>query len=350
MSVPELEFGQLLRETRIAAKLTQEELADRASISVDAIRRLESGTRRAPYRDTVTRLVRALELDDGTARNLIAAADRARRRGPALSSESFATDRAEAVNVPRGPRNVVWVAAFAVFLVVVAAIVIIRESSELSHEHRASAQSEPADAVKAVTTPRFRGAPKLHITEPAQCTTDWSERVQNNTHGTVSLASGTNSFAGLGPQHKQLDAVHGSRLSGKVMLIVLNGGAPFAVAPLVYTPTWGAPEDSWRLIAPWVPDGTKLYTPIVQLASPSIPGLYHIVFAYQLEKTGADVASATSWFLRRDVWGDGDDLADWSSEQISEAQRFGCTTAMWLSQFGYLVESVPADAITLRVR
>ncbi|MCO5176928.1 MAG: helix-turn-helix domain-containing protein [Thermomicrobiales bacterium] len=57
-------FGELLRAHRSAAGLTQEELAERSGLSVDAIGLLERGARRLPRRDTVRRLVAALQLTD----------------------------------------------------------------------------------------------------------------------------------------------------------------------------------------------------------------------------------------------------------------------------------------------
>ncbi len=54
--------GELLKRYRIAAGLTQEELAERAGLSARAIRALESGDRRAPRRDTLALLASALEL------------------------------------------------------------------------------------------------------------------------------------------------------------------------------------------------------------------------------------------------------------------------------------------------
>ena len=54
-------FGQLLREFRIAARLSQETLAERAGLSAGGISVLERGTRRAPHRDTVALLASALK-------------------------------------------------------------------------------------------------------------------------------------------------------------------------------------------------------------------------------------------------------------------------------------------------
>jgi predicted ATPase/DNA-binding XRE family transcriptional regulator len=74
-------FGQLLRQFRTAAGLSQEQLADLARISVESVGALERGTRRAPYRETVAVLVDALKLDAGERGMLEAAANAARARG-----------------------------------------------------------------------------------------------------------------------------------------------------------------------------------------------------------------------------------------------------------------------------
>ena len=59
---PALSFGELLRRYRGRAGLTQEELAQRAGLSVDAIGLLERGTRQRPHSDTIARLATALAL------------------------------------------------------------------------------------------------------------------------------------------------------------------------------------------------------------------------------------------------------------------------------------------------
>ncbi|HEV2460541.1 MAG TPA: helix-turn-helix transcriptional regulator, partial [Ktedonobacterales bacterium] len=56
-------FGELLKRHRLAAGLSQEELAACARLSVDAISTLERGTRRRPRKDTVALLAEALGLE-----------------------------------------------------------------------------------------------------------------------------------------------------------------------------------------------------------------------------------------------------------------------------------------------
>ncbi len=55
-------FGELLRRCRVAAALSQEALAERTGLSVDAIRALERGRRSSPRPDTLARLAAALDL------------------------------------------------------------------------------------------------------------------------------------------------------------------------------------------------------------------------------------------------------------------------------------------------
>jgi predicted ATPase/DNA-binding XRE family transcriptional regulator len=72
-------FGDVLREYRIAAGLSQEGLAERARLSVSGISALERGTRRAPQRETLAVLVEALRLGQEDREIFEAAAERQTR-------------------------------------------------------------------------------------------------------------------------------------------------------------------------------------------------------------------------------------------------------------------------------
>src|SRR5579871_1078084 len=71
--------GELLREHRLAAGLTQETLAERAGISARSIQAIERGTNK-PHRDTVERLAEALGLPQGERARLLAEVTPAPRR------------------------------------------------------------------------------------------------------------------------------------------------------------------------------------------------------------------------------------------------------------------------------
>ena len=91
-------FGVLLRRLRLAAGLSQEALAERACISAKAIGALEIGTRRAPYRETVDQLSKALNAIPEDRAQLIALAEQARSRGPRTASDK--TGVAVSANLP----------------------------------------------------------------------------------------------------------------------------------------------------------------------------------------------------------------------------------------------------------
>src|SRR5689334_5335230 len=73
----ELSFGELLRVYRLAANLTQEELAERAGLSARGISDLERGARGLPRKDTLQLLLPALDLPPADQAALVAAARRA---------------------------------------------------------------------------------------------------------------------------------------------------------------------------------------------------------------------------------------------------------------------------------
>lgn len=83
---PKVAFSELLREHRRAAGYSQEDLAERAGLSVGAIGSLEQGLRRAPRRDTVRALATALHMSDPTRRKFEEAAVRARGGQPHADS------------------------------------------------------------------------------------------------------------------------------------------------------------------------------------------------------------------------------------------------------------------------
>jgi predicted ATPase/DNA-binding XRE family transcriptional regulator len=76
----ETSFSELLRALRSRARLSQEDLAERSGLSVQAVGSLERGSRRAPYKRTVESLAGALGADEWELEALLRSAARARRR------------------------------------------------------------------------------------------------------------------------------------------------------------------------------------------------------------------------------------------------------------------------------
>src|SRR5215831_19151711 len=99
-TVSSLTFGTLLKRYRLAAGLTQEELADQAALSRRGIADLERGARTQPRKETVQLLADALHLSS-TERTLLEAA--ARRPGTSAAhapGERVATLPHSALAIP----------------------------------------------------------------------------------------------------------------------------------------------------------------------------------------------------------------------------------------------------------
>ncbi len=79
-------FAELLRRLRTSAALSQEELADRAGLSLRGVSDLERGVRRAPHLTTVAMLADALELGPDDRPALLAAARPGRPSGQPQSA------------------------------------------------------------------------------------------------------------------------------------------------------------------------------------------------------------------------------------------------------------------------
>jgi transcriptional regulator with XRE-family HTH domain len=94
MTADSAAFGARLRAWRQAAALSQEELAERSSLSIRTISNLERGRTIYPHLDTVRRLADALGLSAQTRAELAAAAGRPRAdddaapAGPAVTGRS----------------------------------------------------------------------------------------------------------------------------------------------------------------------------------------------------------------------------------------------------------------------
>ena len=96
-------FGDLLRERRVVAGLTQEELAERAGLSVRGISDLERGARARPHRDTLLRLADALAIQ-GAARAAFVGAARQAPRGLSGAARTIAgTGPATQARLPSPP-------------------------------------------------------------------------------------------------------------------------------------------------------------------------------------------------------------------------------------------------------
>jgi hypothetical protein len=60
-----------------------------------------------------------------------------------------------------------------------------------------------------------------------------------------------------------------------------------------------------------------------KLRAPTVPGTYPLLIVFAAETEFRFVASGTNWILREPVWNDGNDVADFTPEQVAELRRNG---------------------------
>jgi hypothetical protein len=175
----------------------------------------------------------------------------------------------------------------------------------------------------------------------------------DGTGGKIRILSGTGTFVTVSDSNDIVNVSAGATLKGTINLSVLNLGPAYAVAPLIYTPSWGDNSSSWRLIKRSVPIGLSDQHAHILLVAPTTPGVYHIIFAVSWELTGDQVASMTDFNLGHSVWKDGNDIAEFNTAQLSSAQINGWAFDKNLQPTangpGYVPRPIPADAITLVV-
>ena len=104
-------FGARLRAFRVAARLSQEDLARLSGLDVRTIRNLERGRARWPYPDTVRRLAGALDLRGTDRGAFTAAAGRRLSPGSGEAGNGPVADSGPAGPASRGPGPVIRAAA-----------------------------------------------------------------------------------------------------------------------------------------------------------------------------------------------------------------------------------------------
>ncbi len=148
----------------------------------------------------------------------------------------------------------------------------------------------------------------------------------------------------------RLTVAPGQCLFGELELAYTSGWP--AGQPVVFglTPTWGDPSTAYgdvrQLASPAVGAPIDLR---VNITAPRQAGSYWLVLAFRGASDAAQLFSMTA-DDREPSWGDGNEVADWSLEQIDEANTYGRTRARLLSGSGeYREVAVPAVAIELVV-
>jgi len=162
----------------------------------------------------------------------------------------------------------------------------------------------------------------------------------------LSLFSGSGSFSGLGASDKDMTVNAGTHLTGTVVLKYKNYWPGASNIPLIGTTSWGSHSSSYWTASADLPDGSSQLTVSIDVTVPATAGNFYLIFAFRNESSGAYIASATS-SSGSPVWNDGNDIASFSSAQVTDAQADGRAEVSWL--FGSSGRSlfVPSEAIKI---
>ena len=118
-------------------------------------------------------------------------------------------------------------------------------------------------------------------------------------------------------------------------LIYSEHGSSQAV-PLVVTPTWGMHSTSYVPIFVGLPSPPLIshFEWSADLVAPLLKGEYLIVFAAAEQMDTASVASGTMAVDDAPIWGDGNDIADLTEEELSGAPSKGYATLLLKGEHG----------------
>lgn len=166
----------------------------------------------------------------------------------------------------------------------------------------------------------------------------------------IHITSGTGSFSAISTSNKQISVAPGSSITGSITMSTTNSWASSASTRLIGTSNWGTHSSSYWTVGS-VATGSNSYTSSgVSLTAPSSAGTYYLIFAFRAETSGGAVASATNWATGSPIWNDGNDIADFTSTQVSQAQSYGQAAVDWCMTTGYTLVNVPSDAIVINVQ
>ena len=166
------------------------------------------------------------------------------------------------------------------------------------------------------------------------------------------LVNGIINGQSISPQNRTVTVDAGASISGQFTVQINSTFSPNAAMAMGLTPNWGTHAVSFVPLPGFtnpITDQTRNIT--VSLTAPSTPGTYYIIIAFNTENTAAQVMSCTNWLVSNPVWGNGDDVADWTPTTIAEANANGRALVNYLfpSPIGNQRIKIPATALSVSV-
>lgn len=133
------------------------------------------------------------------------------------------------------------------------------------------------------------------------------------------------------PRQRSLRVMAGESLT---IELDLRYTSPWPAANVVLgaTPSWGDPATGFVRLASLVTPGVDYGAHArFTVRAPDAPGAHRILLAMGAEENVGYLLSGTNWSVGRPVWGDGNDVAHWSADQVAEANASGSAPTRMLS-------------------
>jgi DNA-binding SARP family transcriptional activator len=143
------------------------------------------------------------------------------------------------------------------------------------------------------------------------------------TNPTLRLISGMLNGQRIDASHRTVTVNRGGTISGDLLLHYTSYWGSASVI-LGATATWGDRKRNLLDLAPlFTPAENQPRRAHIVFTAPETPGIYHIVIAFDAEGNVEDFMSGTNWRLPEPVWNDGNDIVDWTPEQLAQANARG---------------------------
>lgn len=150
----------------------------------------------------------------------------------------------------------------------------------------------------------------------------------------LTLLAGDANGTELDPTNPTVIVAPGGSLSGSLEVQFGTSYPSSHVFPLAATPTWGDREEVYWQIHGDMHNGNS-YLCNYDLAAPQAPGIYHLILATASEYNAAQIVSGTHWSSHgTPIWGNGDDLYDWTPAIIQRAQSEGSINVAYYNGLG----------------
>ena len=143
------------------------------------------------------------------------------------------------------------------------------------------------------------------------------------TNPTLRLISGVVNGQRIDASHRTITVNRGETISGDLLLHYTSYWGSASVI-LGATATWGDRKKNFVDLAPlFTPAENQPRRAHITFTAPETPGIYHIVVAFDAEGNVEDFMSGTNWRMPEPIWNDGNDIVDWTPEQLTQAKARG---------------------------